>query len=341
MFDGDVDAVWVENMNSVMDDNKLLTLANGDRIRLLRHCAMLFEVFDLQYASPATISRCGMVYVDPKNLGYKPFFDRWVRDKHEKYSEVMAYSLNELYAKYIPLCIDRILEGTAGDEILEPFRFITPRTNLNMVQQFATIFDSMIPAPDANPPQEVDQLERLFIFCVIWSLGGALVSEDREKFSQFVTQASGLILPSSSLYDNYFDLEAMSFVLWERKVPEYHPPASKKFNQILVPTTDTQRYSWLLNQVMSLKKPCMFVGDSGTAKTVTIFAHFKAMPMDKYVVLTINFSSRTTSMDFQKNFEENIDKRSFKNYGPKTAGKQLILFIDDLNMPRIDKYGTQ
>ena len=70
LFDGDVDAVWVENMNSVMDDNKLLTLINGDRIRLERFCKLLFEVYDLQYASPATISRCGMVYVDPKNLGY-------------------------------------------------------------------------------------------------------------------------------------------------------------------------------------------------------------------------------------------------------------------------------
>ena len=47
IYDGDVDAVWVENMNSVMDDNKILTLANGDRIRLLRNCAMLFEVYDL------------------------------------------------------------------------------------------------------------------------------------------------------------------------------------------------------------------------------------------------------------------------------------------------------
>jgi len=47
LFDGDVDAVWVENMNSVMDDNRLLTLINGDRIRLERYCKLLFEVYDL------------------------------------------------------------------------------------------------------------------------------------------------------------------------------------------------------------------------------------------------------------------------------------------------------
>lgn len=87
LYDGDVDAVWVENMNSVMDDNKILTLANGDRIRLQNWCKMLFEVFDLQYASPATISRCGMVYVDPKNLGYRPFYEKWLKGKTVAYGE--------------------------------------------------------------------------------------------------------------------------------------------------------------------------------------------------------------------------------------------------------------
>mmetsp|Transcript_39360 Transcript_39360/g.37802 ORF Transcript_39360/g.37802 Transcript_39360/m.37802 type:complete len:502 (+) Transcript_39360:2293-3798(+) len=329
-------------MNSVMDDNRLLTLANGDRIRLLKHCAMLFEVFDLSYASPATISRCGMVYVDPKNLGYTPFFERWAIGKLEKYEQVMYDSLKELYQKYVPLCIDRIFEGmTGGDEIVESLKFITPRTNLNLVQQLCTLIDSLLPAPENNPPQEIDQLEKLFIICLTWSLGGSLVSEDREKFSEFIRNSSGLIMPSNTLYDNFYDLESMNFIPWERDMPDYQTPASKKFSQILVPTVDTQRYSWLLGQIMSLKKPCMFCGDSGTAKTVTIFSHFKTLPTERYVVLNINFSSRTTSMDFQKNIEENIDKRSFKQYGPKTAGKILIIFVDDLNMPKIDIYGTQ
>ena len=128
---------------------------------------------------------------------------------------------------------------------------------------------------------------------------------------------------------------------WDEKVPIYAPPPSKKFSAILVPTVDTVRYAWLLSQIMSLKKPALFCGDSGTAKTVTVQSGFKSLDADKYQILNINFSSRTTSMDFQKIIEENIDKRTFKQYGPKASGKRMVVFIDDLNMPRIDTYGTQ
>jgi len=91
---------------------------------------------------------------------------------------------------------------------------------------------------------------------------------------------------------------------------------------------------------MKVNKPCMFCGHSGTAKTVTIFSHFKTLAPEKNIILNINFSSRTTSIDCQRTIEENIEKKSFKNYGP-TGGRKLICFIDDLNMPKIDTYGTQ
>ncbi|KAL0246743.1 hypothetical protein GEMRC1_007950 [Eukaryota sp. GEM-RC1] len=126
LFDGDVDAVWVENMNSVMDDNKVLTLANNERIYLASHCQLLFEVGNLSYASPATVSRCGMVYVDPKDLKYSPYFYRWV---HQVPTETQLPILELLYEKYLPPVIEFVFEGICSDgSMKDPLALILPVT---------------------------------------------------------------------------------------------------------------------------------------------------------------------------------------------------------------------
>ena len=71
---------------------------------------------------------------------------------------------------------------------------------------------------------------------------------------------------------------------------------------------------------------------------MTIAKYLMNLDATKNVILNMNFSSRTTSMDVQRSVEDIVEKRTKDTYGP-AMGKRLILFFDDVNMPRVDLYG--
>lgn len=93
---------------------------------------LYFQVSDLRYASPATVSRCGMVYVDPKNLGYEPYWTKWVSARVNKQEQK---ELMKFYEKYVPALIDMVLEGIVDGREEKRLKTIVPLANLNMVSQ--------------------------------------------------------------------------------------------------------------------------------------------------------------------------------------------------------------
>ena len=341
VYDGDVDAVWVENMNSVMDDNKLLTLPNGERIQLQDHVKMVVEVFDLQFASPATISRCGMTYVDPKNLKYYPFYVRWVKVRAGETRPTEAGYLMDLYEKYVRVMTDFILEGepgeVEGDTGEPPIGMVVPRTDLNMVKQLTRMLDATLEGEEEFT--DYDILEGHFVFALVWSLGAGVVDEQRPRFDELLRRTAEIPLPKD-LFGSFYEPRTRKWVSWNERVPDYVPPEPFEFYRVLVPTMDSVLYTWLLQRMMAVQQPTVFIGQSGTAKTVTVENFLLGLDPEAFTTLNINFSSRTTSLDVQKNIEANVDKRSGKTYGPP-MGKQLMVFVDDLNMPRVDTYGTQ
>lgn len=74
-----------------------------------------------------------------------------------------------------------------------------------------------------------------------------------------------------------FTESLQNWFLWENHIIKFfcylfryvHDP-SLNYNQILVPTIDTTRTTWLLNMMMKIKRPVVLVGETGTSKTATI-----------------------------------------------------------------------
>jgi len=78
ILDGDIDPEWIESLNTVMDDNKVLTLVSNDRIPLSNQMRLLFEISNLKNATPATVSRAGVLFINESDIGWMPFMNSWL-----------------------------------------------------------------------------------------------------------------------------------------------------------------------------------------------------------------------------------------------------------------------
>jgi dynein heavy chain len=354
IFDGPVDAIWIENMNTVLDDNKKLCLTSGEIMSMTSTMSIQFEVGDLAVASPATVSRCGMIYMEPNGLGWRPIMISWLATLPVSISAEARQLISDLFDWIVPPSLDFIRREC---------RELVATSEINMAVALMNLMSCQLDefGEDVKPGDEVPNnvipvwLQCIFLFSAVWSLGGTIDGDSRKKFDGFFRKlvednSSGSVridkpIPGSGfIYDYVFQKDKKfggTWKLWVETIEKFEIPPKTKFNAITVPTIDTARYSYLLDLFITHNKQVLFVGPTGTGKSVYINNKLlKGLPQNKYTPVFINFSAQTSANQTQDIVLSKLDKRRRGVFGPP-HGLKAVIFVDDLNMPAREKYGAQ
>ena len=375
-FDGPVDTMWIESLNSVMDDSKLLTLANGDRLAMSDKCTLMFEAQDLRNASPATVSRSGIVYVSMVDLDWKPVTDAWVK----RQSSTIQEHLSTLFRRHVGVVkADLQREAQLEEELPEQdhsgsdyghlfdfmYRQCEPVVGVSRVGAvtgtFTLLQNLMHKASEAGVlpsggAELEDAVERLFLHSLSWGVGGLLEGEDRLRMDAYMRQRGDRHMPARSkmgedetVFEWYIDCGAAGLPWRKWAAPRWSYPSKDDpldFTNLLVPTMDSTRHTALVGYLHDPRSeldkgyPVLMVGGPGTAKTSTAMMFFAGFDPSRRLLKRINFSSATTPHIFQQSVEASLDKRGGRSFGPP-SGKKMTVFLDDLSMPEINQWGDQ
>ena len=380
VMDGPVDAIWIENMNTVLDDNKKLCLPNSEIIAMTGLMNLIFEVADLAVASPATVSRCGMVYLEPAEVGWRPQFQSWVFEAQKLYGEEARDRLSVLFEAYLPILVEKVGglnkispagEGNLTSSLTRLFNATLKDlingdnkgngANDDGVDESSDDHDQSSIVRYLNPP--IGAIDASFLFALVWSVGGCVDTKSRNSFDKFLksvirTNEFSLSCPGrlwseegSSVYDFKIyapegtGVERLQGIAWQKWIDSIPAearliPKGLPFDATIVPTKETATCDHLLDCALRHGYPVLFCGPTGTGKSTIIQRKLSSLDKSKWQPTTIGFSARTSANATQAQVDGRLDKRRKGVFGP-IPGAKGVFFIDDVNMPQRESYGAQ
>jgi dynein heavy chain len=213
IFDGPVDAIWIENMNTVLDDNKKLCLMSGEIIQLSETTSMIFEPMDLEVASPATVSRCGMVFMQPHSLGWRPVLESWINTLPETLTEAHRGYIREMFER----CTDALMQFVGH----KMFRQLANAGESNLIASGMRMMRALMTGTLDDPKEvaEMDDeqiycwIEGFFYFSMVWSIGGTANSESQKHFDMILRMVSIFFRNGSSTFARPLALCMLVFLL--------------------------------------------------------------------------------------------------------------------------------
>ena len=365
VFDGPVDAVWIENMNTVLDDNKKLCLNSGQIIKLKPTMTIMFQVDDLSQASPATISRCGMVLLEAQQLGHNVFIKSYATELRTYLDAKVCDKFEKCFHYIADICAEFTRKNC---------KFPCPGTGPYVVNHMIRLIETYVQQhrPDPEDEEKVvpgnieDRLMNALVFAAIWGIGGCVEETTRGKFDHMLQELligadvvatfeidmgpdytqEPMKVPNKlgdfkSLFEVYFDQEEMRWVNWMSTVDKYVVNKEDTYLMLSIPTVDSIRLSQLFRALARNGSHILLVGPTGTGKSLTINQLLKAeFDNEEWAYYALGFSAQTSANQTERIIDGKMEKKRKGVYGP-ALGKQGVIFVDDLNMPQKEVYGAQ
>eukprot|EP01035_Chromulina_nebulosa_P017589 gene17589-23159_t len=310
--DGDVDPEWIESLNSVLDDNRLLTLPNGERISFGSNINFLFETHDLKFASPATVSRMGMIFLSDEDLDIKRLIQKWLNTFPNERQLIMTSWLDELFYK----SIDYVLRN---DLVVD--------TTL-----VGTVMNGLSQIKDANSRHE-------FICGLIRGLGGNLTITQRSSLGKEVFQWSNERPPDLGSPLDCYGL-GNSFIQFTASSNNHDIEVKDIGKTAVIPTVTIQRTLISIEHWINNMEPFILVGPEGCGKSLIINHAFKQKK--NIGITTLHCNAQTSADDIISKISQTCSLYSSSEgrvYRPRDCDR-LVLYLKDINLPHQDIYET-
>lgn len=302
-------------------------------------------------------------------LGWRPLLESWKAKLPHILEDVNRQEITNLFMRFCPILL-YFIRNSGATEML-------PTTDSNLVTSlmnlFECFFDDYYDEKTTSTLTELDiraQLEGMFFFSCIWSLGGALNEQTRQAFSELfhglllkdfpvelyekfniptelnvtsLTKPYIFTIPKAgNVFDYRFICEGKGkWKLWSDEIA-LAPPLSRDIpvNQIIITTKETVRIYALLDLLVRHGMKTLLVGPTATGKTIYALDYLsRKIDQHAYVSINMNFTAGTTANQVQDIIMARLNKRRKGVFGPP-LGKKCVIFIDDLSLPEPDDHSS-
>ncbi|KAJ1446203.1 dynein heavy chain and region D6 of dynein motor-domain-containing protein [Pelagophyceae sp. CCMP2097] len=331
--DGDVDPEWIESLNSVLDDNHLLTLPNGERIAFGDNVNFLFETHDLRFASPATVSRMGMIFLSDEDIDVRRVCCKWLDSNYGAAAGGDVDDANDASQER------QHMEGWLDDLFYRALQHVN-RLDAWVVETtlVGTVMNALSSVLGAGS-------KAAFVCGLVRGLGGNLPVQERVAFAKQLFEWAQERPPDlSAPLDCAADARTgvlYSFAAHCGGVSQADDAfAGAPTLDAVINTVSTQRGMAMLAPWVASSEPFILVGPEGCGKNMMIRHAFAQRR--KTAVAVLHCNAQTTAEHVIAKIAQCCSLFSAPEgrvYRPRDC-ERLVLYLKDLNLPRPDMYDT-